>query len=82
MKVMHVFAHMVDTDDKEFRLAPISNIMSARKTKHGTQITMGIGDDIVGKIMNDELVGGFIFCDRKHFREVQEKLETPDTEGR
>jgi hypothetical protein len=71
---MDVFSRMMERDDKNFKLAPLSNIIEARKVKQGTRLTIGVGEDICAKILADELVGGFIFCDRKRFEEVKAEL--------
>jgi hypothetical protein len=71
---MDVFLRMVERDDKAFKLAPMSNIIGARKVKLGTQVTIGVGDDICLQIAEGSLVGGFIFCDRKRFEEVKAEL--------
>lgn len=72
--------HMADTNDKALRFAPIGNVSSAKKVKAGTQIIMGIGDDICAKIAFGDLVGGFIYCDRKRFEEVKAQMESKDAE--
>lgn len=75
VSAFEVFLHMQNTDDKALKLAPLSNIIEARKVKQGTKVTMGVGEDICGKIMADELVGGLILVDRKRFDEVKAQLE-------
>jgi hypothetical protein len=71
---LDVFSRMVATDDKAFRLAPMSEILGARKVRAGTQVTIGVGDDICLQIAEGSLVGGFIFCDRKRFEEVKAQI--------
>jgi hypothetical protein len=70
-----IFEHMSQTDDNALKLAPIDNILEARLVKHGTKVTIGVGEDITGKILKGELIGGFIFCDKEHFEEVRTKLQ-------
>lgn len=72
-----VMQHMVDTNDNELKLAPLSNITEARLTKAGSKITIGIGDDgFVTKLALGQVVGGFIYCDKKHWDEVEARLTT------
>ena len=71
---LDVFARMVERDDKAFKVAPMSEIIGARKVRAGTQVTIGVGDDICLQIAEGSLVGGFIFCDRKRFEEVKAEL--------
>jgi hypothetical protein len=71
---MDIFSHMVKVDDHEFKLAPLSNVIEARLVKHGTKLTIGVGENIVGKILNGQLVGGFIYCDKEHFEQVKKQL--------
>lgn len=82
IRAMDVFLRMVESDDKAFKVAPMSNIIEARKVKHGTKVTIGVGEDICAKIMVGDLVGGFIFCDRKRFEEVKAELVTEAADER
>lgn len=77
-----VMQHMSDTGDNELKLAPLGNIMEARLTKKGTKITIGIGDDrLVTKLALGEIVGGFIYCDKKHWEEVEARLTNSTGDG-
>ncbi len=75
VSALAVFTRMVEKDDHTFKLAPLSNIIGARKVKQGTQVTIGVGADICTQIMANSLVGGFIFCDRQRFNEVKAQME-------
>jgi hypothetical protein len=70
-----VFDRMCKTDDQALRLAPLSEIISAQKTKRGTQILIGFGADVVNGLMRDEFVGGLLLVDRKRFEEVKAAME-------
>lgn len=69
-----VLKRLADTGDNDLRLAPMSEVISARKVKAGTQVTIGVGSDICGAIAAGELVGGFLFCSKKRFEEVKRQL--------
>ena len=60
------------------QLAPLDNITEARKVKAGTKVTIGIGGDVVGSILNNKFVGGLILADRKEFEAVRKELEARD----
>jgi len=75
VSAFEVFLQMQNSDDKALKLAPLSNIIEARKVKEGTKVTIGVGEDICLKIMADELVGGLILVDRKRFNEVKAEME-------
>jgi hypothetical protein len=66
-----VLKAMADANDDRLTLAPLSNIISARKVKAGTQVTIGVGGNIVGAIANGELVGGLILVRREAFDAVK-----------
>lgn len=70
-----VFCRMVQTDDRALKLAPLSNVIEARAVKAGTQVTIGVGGNIVGQILHDEFVGGLLLCDRKRFEELRAEME-------
>ena len=65
---------------KDIRIAPIGNIISARKVKAGTQITIGFGADVVGGLATGQYVGGLILCDKDQFDETKAALRKA-TEG-
>jgi hypothetical protein len=69
-----VLKRLADMGDNDLRLAPMSEVISARKVKLGTQVTIGVGGDIVGSLAAGELVGGFLFCSKKRFEEVRAQL--------
>ncbi len=75
MNAFDVFSRMVETDDKALNLAPLQNIKNARKVKAGTLITIGIGGDFVGKILEGNIVGGFILVDKTRYFELKAKME-------
>jgi hypothetical protein len=71
-----VFEKMVSDNNNSLKFAPLTNIINMTRTKRGINVTIGIGDDgFMEKVMNGELVGGFIFCDAKEFRRVQGEIE-------
>ena len=44
-------------------------------------MTIGIGGDVVGSILNNKFVGGLILADRKEFEAVRKELEARDATG-
>jgi hypothetical protein len=59
----------------DIRLAPVGNILSARKVRAGTQITIGFGDDVVAAIAAGRVCGGLILADKAQFDETKRELE-------
>lgn len=77
-----VFNRMLETDDKKLEMAPLNNILSANVVKAGTKITIGVSGNRVSAILNGEIVGGLILCDKKRYLEVKYELERgEDTHG-
>jgi hypothetical protein len=66
---------MTDRDDKALKLAPMSNIMQARKVKAGTKVTIGVEGNVVAQILTRQFVGGLILCDRSRYEEVKAEME-------
>lgn len=72
-----VFEKMTTDNNNSMKFAPLDNIINMQRTKRGINVTIGIGDDgFMEKVVNGELVGGFIFCDTKEFRRVQKEMES------
>ena len=70
-----VFERMTADNNNSLKFAPLENIINMQRTKRGINVTIGIGDDgFMEKVINGELVGGFIFCDTKEFRRLQDEL--------
>lgn len=69
-----VFNKMTADDNKALQLAPLGNVIRAQKVKAGTQVTIGVGGDVIGKIMSGDLVGGLILCDKKEFERVRTEM--------
>ncbi|MDD5304014.1 MAG: hypothetical protein PHS14_13015 [Elusimicrobia bacterium] len=59
----------------DIRLAPLSNILRMQKTKHGTQVTIGVGGDVLQPIYAGRFVGGLILADKDQFEETKRELE-------
>lgn len=60
-------------DNKNIMMSP--DLLRADKTKAGTQITFGIGCDVMGAIANGELVGCVILWNKAQFKAVKKELE-------
>ena len=58
----------------KIQLAPLGNITNMKKVKAGTQVTIGVGGDVIFGLMNDAYVGGLILADKKEFDEIREKM--------
>jgi hypothetical protein len=56
-------------------LSPLNNITNVRKVKAGTQITIGVAGDVVGKIALGEMVGGLILCDKAEFDAIKIEMD-------
>ena len=59
----------------DIRLAPLNNILRARHTKHGTQVTISVEGNVVGSIVNGTVVGGFILANKEQFDALKTELE-------
>jgi hypothetical protein len=57
------------------QLAPLSNIVSVRKVKAGTQVTIGVGGDLVASIGFGKFCGGLILCDKEEFEALKAEME-------
>jgi hypothetical protein len=59
----------------KIQLAPLENVTYLRKVKAGTQVTIGVGGDVIGSIYAGKFVGGLILADKEQFREIEKELE-------
>lgn len=78
VSALEVFLRMQENDDKALKLAPLSNIIEARKVKGGTKVTIGFGADVIAGILNGDFVGGLIVCDKVAFERVKAELAKGD----
>ena len=59
----------------DIQLAPLDNISRLRKTKLGTQVTIGVAGDLVGAIgMEGKYVGGLILANKAEFNAVKAEM--------
>jgi hypothetical protein len=70
-----VFSRMVERNDKAIQLAPLGNLIGARKGKQGTKVTIGVANDVVTGIALSKYVGGLILCDKERYAEVKAEME-------
>lgn len=70
-----VFKRMGDTNNRAMQLAPLGNIIKATKVKAGTEITIGVGGNLITGIMNGDYIGGLIMCDKAEFDKVKAGME-------
>lgn len=60
--------------DLDIRLSGLENISNMTHGKLGTKVTIGFPGNIIAQILNGELVGGFILCDKKQFDAIRKEL--------
>lgn len=60
--------------NRKIQLAPLGNIVNVRKVKAGTQVTIGVGGDVVGSIAAGDFVGGLILADKSEFEATRDEL--------
>jgi len=65
----------------KIQIAPLGNILNMRKTKAGTQLTIGVAGDVITGILLGNYVGGLILCDKAEFQETERAIEA-DAERR
>jgi hypothetical protein len=70
-----VIKRMGEGNNPALRLAPMSNVLRVQKVKLGCQVTFGVADDLVAKIAQGQVVGGFLYCDREEWKRVEAELQ-------
>ena len=70
-----VFKRMGEQNNTAMQLAPLGNITNMKKVKAGTDVTIGVGGDIIFGIMNGDYVGGLILCGKAEFEKVKREME-------
>lgn len=65
--------------DMDIRIAPLDNVINLKKVKAGTNVTIGVGGDVVGSIFAGDFVGGLILANKNQFREIEKELSTKVT---
>jgi hypothetical protein len=59
----------------KIQLAPLYNVTSLKKTKHGTQVTIGVAGDIVAALgLENKFVGGLILADKEEFNRTKSEM--------
>jgi hypothetical protein len=61
--------------NRKIQIAPLGNILRMRKTKRGTEVTIGVSGDIIMELMAGDYVGGLILCDKAEFEETAQAIE-------
>jgi hypothetical protein len=64
----------MSADNRDIRMAP-SNLLRANYTKAGTQVTMGVEGNVVGGLLNGNLVACLLLWDREQFNATKAQLE-------
>jgi len=75
MNKFHILGKMAD-ENMDIQLAPLGNIISARKVSDHGEITIGVPTEVViDMLKGKQWVGGPILADKKQF----EKIENSNT---
>jgi hypothetical protein len=69
-----VLKAMAESNGK-IQLAPLSNILRMHKVKAGTQLTIGVGGDVITGLTFGEFVGGLILADKTEFDATAARLD-------
>jgi hypothetical protein len=59
----------------KIQLAPLANIISVRKVKAGTQVTIGVAGDLVADFARGRFVGGLVLADREEFELTAKEID-------
>lgn len=81
--VLGIFERMVQKNNKELMLSPLSNIKSACSGKNGGgSVTIAMPNEVITNFLINPgfYVGGFIICDRKEFEKEKSLLESEASE--
>jgi len=63
-------------ENLDIQIAPLENVTNLRKVKAGTQVTIGVGGDVVAAIgLENKYVGGLLLCNREQYFAIKERLE-------
>lgn len=62
----------------DIQLAPLGNVLRVHKVKAGTQVTIGVGGDVVAGIADGRFVGGLILADQEQFHRLKQEMEAED----
>lgn len=60
-------------DNLDIRIA--TDMLNAQMTKKGTQVTFGVGGDVIASLMTDKLCCCLLLWDREQFNKVKKELE-------
>ena len=63
-------------DNLDIRIT--TDMLSAQLTKQGTQVTFGVGGDVIASLMTDRLCCCLLLWDREQFDRVKKELEEHD----
>ena len=80
--VFGIFDRMSQKNNKALKLAPLSNVSSARSGKNGCgEISIAVPNEIIVNLLNKEdyYVGGLIICERAEFEKEKALVESEET---
>ena len=80
--VFGIFDRMLQKNNKALKLAPLSNVSSARSGKNGYgEISIAVPNEIIVNLLNKEdyYVGGLIICERADFEKEKALVESEET---
>lgn len=70
-----VFKRMAEDNNQAMQLAPLGNLIGAKMTKAGTQVTLGVAGNVVTGLTMGTYVGGLILCGKEGFGRTKAKME-------
>lgn len=62
------------------QLAPLGNLVGAKVVKAGTQVTIGVGGNVVTGLTLGKYVGGLILADKAEFDALKAEMEAGATQ--
>lgn len=67
-------------ENLDIQMAPLDNVTDLRKVKAGTNVTIGVGGDMVAAIgLEHKYVGGLLLINREQYFAMKAKLEASET---
>ncbi len=77
MKVGHFdICKVMALENQDIKVAPLGNITNLRKTKAGTEVTIGIsGDEVAAIAIENRYIGGLMLINREQYFATKKRLE-------
>lgn len=61
--------------NRDIRLAPLGNLIRAKATKVGTEITIGVAGNVCNGLALGQYVGGLILADKQDFEKTKAEMD-------